>query len=136
MFLIQYFCLHSILLFFKSYPEIGSTWSTTKCRRRNSFDTWQYIVICATFCVSIPSKSKPTNIFSKHSEIRSTWSINSSKEEIFCHVIVKNYLCKVLCKSFLPKLSARGGAKSKNRRPSWHYFTMVGLSVAATGGAL
>ena len=39
MFLMQYFCLHSILRFSTSYPEIESTWPTAKCRGRKSFDT-------------------------------------------------------------------------------------------------
>ena len=68
--------------FFKSYPEIGSTWLRTKCRGRKSFDTWCYIVTCARLCVSVSSKSKAINVFPKHSEIKSTWPIKSSKEEI------------------------------------------------------
>ena len=67
MFLIQYFWVHGILPFSKSYPEIESTWPTAKCRSRKSFDTLYNIVTC----------------FSKtYSEIESTWPINSSKEEI------------------------------------------------------
>ena len=30
----------------------------------------------------------------------------------------------------------RGGAKSENRHPSWHYFAVVGLSEAAPGGVV
>ena len=62
----QYFCLHGILPFSKSYPEIESTWPTAKCRGRKSFDTWYYIVTCATLCVSFSSKSKAINIFPKY----------------------------------------------------------------------
>ena len=78
----QYFCLCGILPFSKSYPEIKSTWPTAKCRRRKSCDTWYYIVTCATLCVSFSSKSKAINVFPKHSEIKSTLPIKSSKEEI------------------------------------------------------
>ena len=52
MFLMQYFSLHGILPFSKSYRENESTWSIAKWRRRKSFDTWYYIVTCATLCVS------------------------------------------------------------------------------------
>ena len=38
--------------------------------------------------------------------------------------------------SFWSKSKARGGAKLKNRHPSWLYSTVVGLSEAATGGVL
>ena len=52
MLLMQYFCLHGILPFSKSYPELKAPKPTAKCRGRKSFDTWYYIVTCATFCVS------------------------------------------------------------------------------------
>ena len=90
----QYFCLHGILPFSKSYPEIESTWPTAKCRGRKSFDTWYYIVTCATLCVSFSSKSKAINVFPKHilkSKARDQ-SIQARKK-LFSHVIVKNYLC-------------------------------------------
>ena len=98
MILLQNFCLHSILLFFKSYPEIESTWPTAKCRRIKSFNSWYYIVTCAMFCVSFSSKSKAINVFPKHSEIKSMWPINSSKEEMILSCEVKNYLSNVLWK--------------------------------------
>ena len=82
MLLMQYFCLHNILSFSKSYPELESKWPTAKCRGRKSFDTGYYIVTCAMLCISFSSKLKATNVFPKHSEIESTWPINSSKEEI------------------------------------------------------
>ena len=87
-FLIQYFCLHSILPFSKSYPETENTWSIAKCRWRKSFNT----------CFSKTS-----------SKTGSTWSINSSKK-LFCHVIVMNYLCNALCQ-ICSKSKAYGGAK-------------------------
>ena len=70
-FLIQYFCLHSILLFSKSYPEIENTWSTANCKLRKSFCTWYYIVICATLLLKLLIKiknqnQKSINVFPKH----------------------------------------------------------------------
>ena len=83
MFLMQYFCLHSILPFSKSYHKTESTWATTKCSKRKTFDMWYYTVTCATLCVSFSSKSNAINVFPKHiSEIKSMWPINSSKKEI------------------------------------------------------
>ena len=41
-----------------------------------------------------------------------------ARKKLFCRVIVKNYLCNVLCK-FLIQMEVRGGAKSKKRHPSW-----------------
>ena len=80
--LMQYFFLHNIFPFSKSYPEIENTWPNAKCRGRKSFDTWYYIVTCATLCVRFSSKSKATNVFPKHSKIESRLSMNSNKEEI------------------------------------------------------
>ena len=96
MFLIQYLSLNGILPFSKSYPKIESLWWTAKCRERKSFDTRYYIVVCATLCVSFSSKLKATNVFPKHilkSKPRDQ-SIQARKK-LFCHVIVKNYLCNV-----------------------------------------
>ena len=55
--------------------------------------------ICATLCVSCSSKSKATNVFQKHI-LKSKARAQSvqAKKKLFCHVIVKNYLCNVLCK--------------------------------------
>ena len=119
------------MLFSKSYPEIESTWPTAKCRGRKSFDTWYYIVTCATLCVSFSSKSKAINVFPKHilkSKARDL-SIQARKS---CHVIVKNYLCNVSWK-FWSKSKTCGGTKSKNRHPRWLYCTVVGQSEVATG---
>ena len=96
MFLIQYFCLHGILPFSKSYPEIESTWPTAKCRGRKSFDTWYYIVTCATLCVHFSLKSKAINIFPKHIlKLKACDQSIQARKKLFCHVIVKNYLCNV-----------------------------------------
>ena len=83
----------------KSYPEIESTWPTANCRGRKPFETWYYIVTCATLCISFSSKSKAINVFPKQyrrSKARDQ-SIQASKK-MFCQVIVKNYLCNVLWK--------------------------------------
>ena len=101
MFLMQCFCLHGILTFSKSYPEIESTWPNAKCRGRKSFDTWYYKVV---LCVNFSSKSKAINVFSKHilkSKARDQ-SIQA-KKKLFCHVIVRNCLCNVSWK-FLIKI--------------------------------
>ena len=88
-------------------------------RGRKSFDTWCYIVTCAMLCVSFSSKSKAINVFPKHilESKAHEQSIQASKK-LFYHVIVRNYLCNVSWQ-FLVKSKARGGAKSKNRHPSW-----------------
>ena len=99
-FLMQYFCLRGILPFSKSYPEVKSTWPTAKYRGRKSFDTWYYIVTCATFCVSFSPKSKAINVLPKHSEIQSTWPINSSKEEIFLSLDSKELIVQRFLKVF------------------------------------
>ena len=134
MFLMQYFCLHGILSFSKSYPEIESTWPTTKCRGRKSLDTWYYIVTCATPCGSFSSKSKAINVFPKHilkSKARDQ-SIQASKR-LFCHVIVKNYLCNVSWK-FLIKIESTWRREIKEQHPRWLYCTVIGLSEVATRG--
>ena len=132
MFLMQYFCLHGIRPFSKSYPEIeSSTWPTATCRGTKSFDTWYYKIV---LCVSFLSKSKAINVFPKHilkSKARDL-SIQARKS---CHVIVKNYLCNVSWK-FWSKSKTCGGAKSKNRHPRWLYCTVVRQSEAATGGVV
>ena len=110
--------MEHIFPFSRSYPETESTWSTARCRWRKPFDTWYYIVTCGRIYISFSSKSKATNnVFPKHSEIKSTWSINSSKEEtVNCCMIVKIYLCSTLCKFFM-WMVACGGAKSKEQTP-------------------
>ena len=103
MFLFQYFCLHGILPFSKSYPEIESLWSTAKYRGRKSFDTWYYVILHILRDIFI--KIESNYFFSKtYSEIGSTWSINSSNEEIVLSR-VKNYLCNV-SREFLIKIES------------------------------
>ena len=149
MFLMQYFCLHNILPFSKSFPETESTWPTVKCRGSKSFDTSHYIVTCAMLCVSFSLKSKVINVFCKvattacfnifiknwcfnrlarHSLVTKTfWQYFSPKHilrskagdqsiqargELFCHMIIKNYLCNATFhESFWSELKACGGVK-------------------------
>ena len=135
MFLMQYFYLHGILLFSKSYPEIESTWPTAKCKGRKSFDTWYYLVTCATLCVSFSSRSKAINVFPKHilkSKARDR-SIQARKK-LFCHVVVKSYLRKVSWK-FLIKIESTSRRETKEH-PSWLYSNVVRLSEAATKGGV
>ena len=117
MFLMQYFCLHDTIPFFKSYPEIESTWPTAECRGRKPFDTWYYIVTCAALYVSFPSKSKAINIFPKHimkSKARDQ-SIQVTNK-LFCLVIVNKYLCNVLWK-FLVKIESTWRREIKEQAP-------------------
>ena len=96
---------------------MSRNWSTAKCNRRKSSDTWYYIVICATLCISFSSKSKATNVFPKHilkSKARDK-SIQVRKK-LLCHVIVKNYLCNVLCE-FLIKFESTSRREIKEQTP-------------------
>ena len=84
---------------------------------RKSFNTWYYIVTCGTFCVSFSSKSKAINVFPKHilkSKARDQ-SIHASKK-LFCHAIVKNYLCNVSWK-FLIKIESTWRWEIKEQAP-------------------
>ena len=88
------------------FQIMSRNWSTAKCRRRKSSDMWDYIVISATLFVSFLSKSKATNVFSKH--ILKSKACDKSiqaRKKLFCHVIIKNYLCNVLRK-FLIKFES------------------------------
>ena len=67
--------------------------------------------------------------------VKAPYQSIQTRKKLLCCVIVKNYLCNVLCK-FLIKMEARGGVISKKRHPTWLYCTVVGLSEAATGGVL
>ena len=88
------FFFTQILPFSKSYPELESTWPTAKCRGRNSFDTWYYIVTCATLCVNFSSKSKAINVFPKHiQKLKARDQSIQARKKLFCHMIIKNYLC-------------------------------------------
>ena len=116
-FFIEYFCLHGILPFSKSCLEIGSPWPTAKCRRKKSFDTWYYIAICATLCVSFWSKLKATNVFPKHIlKSKARDQPIQARKKLFCHVILKNYLCNVLCR-FLIKIESTWRREIKEQAP-------------------
>ena len=85
--------------------------------RRKSSDMWYYIVICATLCVSFSTKSKAVNVFPKN--ILKSKARNKSlqaRKKLFCHVIVNNYLCNVLCK-FLVKFESMWSRKIKEQTP-------------------
>ena len=114
MFLMQLFCLHGILLFSKSYPEIESTWPNAKCWGEKSFDMWYYIVTCVTLCVSFSSKSEAINVFPNHilkSKARDLWI--QAVKKLFYHVILKNYLCNVSWR-FLIKIESAWGREIKD----------------------
>ena len=95
------FCLHSILLFFKSCPEIESTWPTVKCRWRKSFGTWYYIVICAMLYVSFSLKLKATYVFPKHILKSTAHDQSIQARNCFFQMILYNYLYNSLCKFFI-----------------------------------
>ena len=118
-FLIQYFCLHGIVPFSKSYPEIESTWSTASA---GFWHITYYIAICATLCVSFWSKSKATDVFPKNilkSKARDK-SIQARKKW-YCHVTVKNYFCYVLWK-FLIKIESTWRREIKEQAPQLTLF--------------
>ena len=94
------------------------------CRERKSFDTWYYIVTCATLCVSFSSKSKASNIFPK--QILKSKTLGKSIQatrKLFCHVIIKNCLCNVSWK-FLIKIKTTWRREIKEQAPqlTLHYL--------------
>ena len=122
MFLMQYFCLHGILPFSKSYPEIESTWPTAKSRERKSFDALYYIVTCAMLCVSFSLKLKAIDVFPKH--ILKSKACNQSiqaRKKLLCQVIAKNHLRNVSWK-FLIELESMWGHKIKDQAPQLTLF--------------
>ena len=134
MFLMQYFCLIRHASVFQIIPWNWKHLTNLKVQEKKVF--WHLIVICATHCVSFSSKSKAINVFLKH--ILKSKTRNQSiqaRKKLFCHVIVKNYLCNV-SRKFLIKIESMWGAKSKSRHPSWLYSTVVGLSEATTRGVV
>ena len=61
-----------------------------------------YIVVCETFYESFSSKSKAINVFPKHTLKSKTGDQSQlARQKSFCHVIIKNYLCNVLCKIYI-----------------------------------
>ena len=60
------------------------------------FEHVYYTVTYATLCVSFSSKSKAINIFPKHIlKSKARDQSTQAMKKLFCHVIVKNYLCNV-----------------------------------------
>ena len=56
--------------------------------------------------------------------------LNSSKKEIVLSGDSKKLFVQSFCVNFWSKSKARGGAKSKNRHPTWICCTVVGLPEA------
>ena len=103
--------------FFKWNPKIESAWPLTECRGKKSFETWYYIVTCATLCASFSTKSKAINVFPKHilKSKACDQSIQTTKR-LFCHVIVRNYLCNVSL-NFLIKIESTRRREIKEQAP-------------------
>ena len=111
------FCLHGVL----PLQIIPWNWEhliNRKVQEKKIF--WHvilHIVTCATLCVSFLSKSEAINVFPKHilkSKARDQ-SIQARKK-LFCHVIVKNYLCNVSWK-FLIKIESTWRREIKEQAP-------------------
>ena len=133
----QYFCVRGILLFSKSYREIEITSSTVECRGRKPFDKWYYVDTCATLCVSFLSKSEAINVFPEHilkSKARQIDLLIQARKKLFCHVIVKNYLCNVSQK-FLIKIESTWWCEIKEQAPQ---LTLMcrGRTLTSTGGVV
>ena len=110
----QNFCDHIFISIFlltrhsSVFQIIPWNWSTGKSRRRKSSDTWYYIVICTTLCVSFLSKSQATNVFPKHIlKSKARDKSMQARKKLFYHVIVQNYLCNVFCKFIIKFESTR-----------------------------
>ena len=100
MFLMQYFCLHGILPFFKSYPE-----------------TRYYIVTCATLCVNFQSKSKAINVCPKHIlKLKACDQSVQARKKLFCYVTIKNNLCNISW-NFLIKIESTWRREIKEQAP-------------------
>ena len=81
------------------------------------FDTWHYIVICAKLCLSFSSKSQATNVFPKQIlKLKAGDQSVQARKKLFCHMIVKNYLCNVLWK-FLIKIKSIWRGEIKDQTP-------------------
>ena len=77
---------------------------------------WHVILqSCAFVCFS--SKSKAINIFPKHIlKLKARDLSIQAKKKLFCHVIVRNYLCNVSWK-FLIKIKIRCKREIKEQEP-------------------
>ena len=68
-------------------------------------------------CISFSSKSKATNIFPKNIlKSKARDQSFQARKKLFCHVIVKKYLCKVSCK-FLIKIERTWRHEIKKQTP-------------------
>ena len=110
-------------------------WSTAKCGKRNSFDTWYYIVLCATLCVSFHQNWIQLmffqNIFWGRKHV-----INQFKQEIVLSRDNKELFVQRFVWVFDENRRHVEARNQRTRHPSWRYCTMVGLSEAATRGVL
>ena len=71
----------------------------------------------ATLCVSFSSKSKAINVFPKHIlKLKARDQSIQARKKLFCHVIVKNYLCNVSQK-FLIKIESTWRCEIKEQAP-------------------
>ena len=99
------------------FQIIPWNWSTAKCRRRKSSDTWYYIVVCARLFVSFSPKSKATNAFPNHIlKSKARDELIQARKKLLWHVIVKNYMCNVLC-NFLIRFESTWRHKIKEQTP-------------------
>ena len=82
-----------------------------------SFDTWYYIVTCATLCLSFSSKWKAINLFPNHIlKSKGRDQSNQARKKLICHVKVKNYLSNVSWK-FLIKIESTRRREIKEQPP-------------------
>ena len=113
----QYFLLHSIFPFSQSYPEIGNTWPNAKCRGRKSFDTWCYIVTCATLCVRFSSNWKQLVFFPNILKLKADDQWIQARKKLFCHTIVNNYVYNESLWKFLIKIESTWRREIKEQAP-------------------
>ena len=97
----QYFCLRGILPFSKSYPEIESIWTTTKCWGKKKFDTLYYSYLYSALCKFFIFFQ---NIFWNQKHVT-----NQFKQ-------ARNYLCNVSWK-FSIKIESTWRRKIKEQAP-------------------
>ena len=84
---------------------------------RKPFDTWYYIVTCATLCVNFSSKTNAIIVFPKHIlKSKTRDQSNQARKKLFCQVIVKNYLSNVSW-MFLIKIESTWRREIKGQVP-------------------
>ena len=103
------------------FQIISWNWKHLINRKMQAKKVFWHVVIYATLCVCFSSKSKAANVFPKNI-LKSKHVINQFKQwrNCFCRVIavviVKNYLCNVLCK-FSIKIESMWRRKIKEQTP-------------------